>query len=269
MPESPDRSSAAAKGSAFETDVRGRAVVVTGAGQGIGRVYAREFARAGADVLVSDIKGENAASVAREITEAGGRASAAATDVGDPDSAREMAEAARRAFGRIDVLVNNAAIFTALGRRGFEDIPIEEWNDVMRVNVTGSMLCARAVLPSMREARWGRIINISSSTVPLGLPGFMHYVTSKAAVIGMTRTMARELGGDGITVNAILPGLIETEVENAGRTDAVRQKVLDIQCLKFLGEPTNLVGMLLFLASPASGYLTGQSIAVDGGSVHL
>ena len=139
----------------------------------------------------------------------------------------------------------------------------------MRVNVTGPMLCARAVLPSMRKAGWGRIVNISSSTVPLGLPGFMHYVTSKAAVIGMTRTMARELGGAGITVNAILPGLIETEVENAGRTDAVRQKVLDIQCLKFLGEPTNLVGMLLFLASPASSYLTGQSIAVDGGSVHL
>jgi len=140
---------------------------------------------------------------------------------------------------------------------------------VMRVNVTGSMLCARAVLPVMRAAKWGRIVNISSSTVPLGLPFFLHYVTSKAAVIGMTRAMARELGGDGITVNSVLPGLIETEIDNPGRTDALRQRVLDMQCVKILGEPTNLVGMILFLASPASGYLTGQSIAVDGGAVHL
>ena len=180
-----------------------------------------------------------------------------------------MAAQALDAFGRIDVLINNAALFTPLGRCGFEDIALDEWEAVMRVNVTGSMLCARAVLPVMRAARWGRIVNISSSTVPLGLPFFLHYVTSKAAVIGMTRAMARELGGDGITVNSVLPGLIETEIDNPGRTDALRQRVLDMQCVKILGEPTNLVGMILFLASPASSYLTGQSIAVDGGAVHL
>ena len=253
----------------FETNVRGRAVVVTGAGQGIGRVYAREFARAGARVVVSDIDAENAARVADEISREGGQSRAAAADVGDPDSVRAMFAAARDAFGRLEVLVNNAAIFSQLGRSGFEDIPLDEWERVLRVNVTGSMLCARAALPDMRAAGWGRIVNISSSTVPLGMAGFLHYVTSKAAVIGMTRSMARELGGDGITVNAILPGLIETEVDNQGRTDAVRQRVLDMQCVKHLGEPGDLVGMLLFLASPASGYLTGQSIAVDGGCVHL
>ncbi len=259
----------AAGGSAFATDVRGRAVIVTGAGQGIGRTYALEFARAGASVTVADLDGNNAAAVADEIAADGGCSCSVRCDVGDPDSTRAMAERALAAFGRIDVLINNAALFTPLGRCGFEDIALDEWDAVMRVNVTGSMLCARAVLPAMRAARWGRIVNISSSTVPLGLPYFMHYVTSKAAVIGMTRAMARELGSDGITVNAILPGLIETEVDNPGRTDVVRQKILDIQCVKFLGEPANLVGMMLFLASPASGYLTGQSIAVDGGSVHL
>ena len=256
-------------GSAHETDVRGRAVIVTGAGQGIGRTYALEFARAGASVLVSDIDGDSAGSVAEEIAAEGGRAVAGICDVGDPESTRAMAAEALDAFGRIDVLINNAALFTPLGRCGFEEIALDEWEAVMRVNVTGSMLCARAVLPVMRAARWGRIVNISSSTVPLGLPFFLHYVTSKAAVIGMTRAMARELGGDGITVNSILPGLIETEIDNPGRTDALRQRVLDMQCVKILGEPSNLVGMILFLASPASSYLTGQSIAVDGGAVHL
>lgn len=259
---------AAAKGSEFETDVRGRAVVVTGAGQGIGRRYALEFARAGARVVAADLDEGNARSVADEIAADGGVARAASVDVADPDSARSLAAATLDAYGRIDALINNAALFTPLGRCNFEDIPLDEWERVMTVNVTGSMLCARAVVPAMREAGWGRIVNISSSTVPMGLPYFLHYVTSKSAVVGMTRAMARELGKDGITVNAILPGLIETEVDNPGRTDAVREKVLEMQCLKFLGRPENLVGMLLFLASPASGYLTGQSLVVDGGCVH-
>ena len=255
--------------SAFATDVRDRVVIVTGAGQGIGRVYAREFAKSGARVIVADIDAANAEAAASGIVSDGGQAHAVRADVGDAGSVEAMAAAAQDAFGRIDVLINNAAIFSQLDRRGFEDIPLEEWNQVLHVNVTGSMMCARAVLPAMRAAGWGRIINISSSTVPLGLPGFMHYVTSKAAVIGMTRAMARELGADGITVNAIMPGLIETEVENRGRTDAVRERVLGMQCVDFLGRPNDLVGMLLFLASPASGYMTGQSVAVDGGCVHL
>ena len=139
----------------------------------------------------------------------------------------------------------------------------------MRVNVTGGMLCAAAVLPDMRAKKRGRIINVSSSTVPMGLPRFMHYVTSKSAVIGMTRVMARELGPDGITANAIMPGLIETEVENAGRTDAIREKMIEVQCLKELGRPGDLTGLAVFLASDASAYITGQTIAADGGSIHL
>lgn len=247
----------------------GKAAIVTGGGQGIGRAYALALAQEGADVAVADLNGANATAVAGEIADAGGSAIAVQADVGEPASVDAMAAAAREAFGGTDILLNNAAIFTELGRCGFEDIPLEEWDRVMRVNVTGSMLCAAAVLPDMRAKRRGRIVNISSSTVPMGLPRFMHYVTSKSAVIGMTRVMARELGPDGITVNAIMPGLIETEVENVGRTDAIREKMIEVQCLKELGRPGDLTGLAVFLASDASAYITGQTIAADGGSVHL
>lgn len=249
--------------------VEGRVVLITGAGQGIGRAYAHHFAEAGAVPVIAELNGQNGERVAAEIETAGGRALAVSTDVTSPDSVQHMVDTAMTELGRIDVLINNAAIFSQLERRGFEDIPLAEWEDVMRVNVTGSMLCARAVLPAMRAAKWGRIINISSSTVPMGLPNFTHYVTSKAAVVGMTRAMARELGPDGITVNAMMPGLTETEVDNLGRTDQIRHKVIDMQAVKRLEVPDDLVGMVMFLASPASGFITGQSLVVDGGSAFL
>lgn len=249
--------------------VQGRVVMITGAGQGIGRTYAHEFARAGARVAIAELNPDNAERVAREITAEGGRAIAVPTDVGSQDSVRAAVAKTTAALGPVEVLINNAAIFTPLGRRPFDEIPLDEWERVMRVNVTGSWLCAAAVAPAMRAAKWGRIINISSSTVPLGLPMFMHYVTSKAAVIGLTRTMSTELGPHGVTVNCVLPGLTETEVENPGRSDAMRSKVVDLQRVKRLGVPDDLVGIMLFLASPASGFITGQSIAVDGGSALL
>ena len=247
----------------------GKTAIITGGGQAIGRAYALAFAQEGANVVVADLNGANAEAVAGEIAAAGGSAISVQADVGEPASVEGMAAAAREAFGGTDVLLNNAAIFTRLGRCGFEDIPLEEWDRVMRVNVTDGMLCAAAVLPDMRVKKQGRIINVSSSTVPMGLPWFMHYVTSKSAVIGMTRVMARELGPEGITANAIMPGLIETEAENPGRTDAIRARVIDLQCVKELGTPGDLTGLAVFLASDASGYITGQTIAADGGSVHL
>jgi NAD(P)-dependent dehydrogenase (short-subunit alcohol dehydrogenase family) len=249
--------------------VRDRVVMITGAGQGIGRTYALAFARAGARVAVVELDAVKATQVASEISAEGGCALAVVTDVSSPDSVRAATERIAAEFGPVEILINNAAMFTVLGRQSFDKIPFEEWERVMRVNVTGSWLCAASVAEGMRSAKWGRIINISSSTVPLGLPMFAHYVTSKAAVIGLTRTMATELGPHGVTVNCVLPGLTETEVENPGRNDAIRNKVIDLQCVKRLGVPEDLVGMMLFLASPASSFITGQSIAVDGGSVFL
>lgn len=249
--------------------VTDRVIVITGAGQGIGRAYAHHFADNGAIPVIADIDGENGARVAAEVEAAGGRALAVQADVTSPDSVAAMVDTTLSAYGRLDVLINNAAIFVTLGRRPFEDIPLEEWRQVMDVNITGCFICASAVIPQMRKAGWGRIINISSSTVPQGIPYFLHYVTSKSALIGMSRAMAREVGSDGITVNTVLPGMIETEMENVGRTDEGRQHVIGAQSLKRQQTPEDMVGTLLFLASPASGFMTGQSLCVDGGAAFV
>ena len=253
----------------IETGIAGRVVVITGAGQGIGRTVARQFAAKGAIAVIADRDGGNGRRVAGEIAAAGGRALAFDTDVTSEDSLASMVEGTVAAEGRIDVLINNAGIYSTLGRRPFDEIPLEEWDHVIRVNVTGSFLAARAVLPAMRQAGAGRIINISSSTVPLGLPLLSHYITSKTAVIGLTRALAHELGGDDITVNAVLPGLTETEVENPAVDEARRQSLVARQCVGRKQVPDDLVGVLLFLASPSSAFMTGQSLLVDGGTAHL
>ena len=246
-------------------DVKDQVILITGAGQGIGRAYAKAFAETGAVSVIAELNGDNAERVAREITDAGYRAYAIQTDVSDPDSVQAAADETLAMFSRVDVLINNAAIFSPLERRPFHEIPLEEWDEVMKVNVTGCFLSARAVVPSMIENKAGSIINISSSTVPMGLPLFMHYVTSKAAVAGMTRVMARELGAHNIRVNAVMPGLTETEVNNVGRTDELVSRIVDIQSIKRVETPEDLVGLLMFLASPASCFITGQNIIVDGG----
>ena len=220
-------------------------------------------------MVIFDTHAQNGAAVAEHIQTLGGQALFFQCDVAHPDAVRQALQSVKSHWGPVQVLINNAAIFVTLGRQAFEDIPLAEWEQVMRVNVTGSWVCASAVAADMKRAQWGRIIQISSSTVPLGTPMFMHYVTSKSAVIGMTRAMATELGPHGITVNCVLPGLTDTEVDNPGRTDAMRQKIIDMQCLKRIGRPDDMVGTMLFLASDASAFVTGQSIAVDGGSVFL
>ena len=250
-------------------DITDCIVIITGAGQGIGRSCAHAFAEAGAIPIVAELNGQNAHKVASEIEANGGKSLAVQTDIGDENSVAGMVTQTLDTFGRIDVLINNAALFSVLPRRGFEDIPLDEWNRVMHVNITGSYLCARAVTPTMREASQGRIINISSGTVPQGRTGLMHYVTSKAAIVGMTRVMARELGDDNINVNAVMPGYTETEVEHAGINDEGRQAVQDFRILKRRETPDDLIGTLMFLASPASSFITGQSIACCGGEVML
>ena len=250
-------------------DVSGRVVIITGAGQGIGRDYALAFVAAGAKPVLAEINGDKLRDVASEIETGGSEAFAIETDVGSPDSVKAMVATTLEKYGQIDVLINNAAIFANIPRRKFYDIPYDEWNNVLHVNITGSYLCASAVVPAMRKAGQGRIINISSGTVPQGAPGFLHYVTSKAAVVGMTRVMARELGDDKINVNAVMPGYTETEIEHASMDDELRQFIHEKRILKRAETPEDLIGIVMFLASPASSFITGQSIACCGGEVML
>lgn len=242
-----------------------RVVIVTGAGQGIGRVFAKGFAQAGARVVIAELNESKAASVAAEILEAGGQALAVTTDVADEASIKEMVEVVEDEWDRIDVLINNAGIFSTLEMRPFDQIPLEEWEKVLRVNLTGPFLCARAVLPAMRRAQWGRIINVASGAVRLGRPNYLHYIASKAALAGMSLSMARELGKDGITVNAILPGATFTEIERKTVTPEQKERIVAMQCIPRPEVPEDLVGAVLFLASDASGFVTGQSINLDGG----
>jgi 3-oxoacyl-[acyl-carrier protein] reductase len=245
--------------------LKDRVVIVTGAGQGIGRVFAKAFAKAGARAVIAEINEEKAATVAAEILEADGQALAVTTDVADPNSIAEMIEVVTDEYGRIDVLINNAGIFSTLEMRPFDQIPLEEWEQVLRVNLTGPFLCARAVLPAMREAKWGRIINVGSGAVRLGRPNYLHYIASKAALAGMSLSMARELGADGITVNAILPGATFTEIERKSVTPEQKERIIAIQCVPRAEIPHDLAGAVLFLASDAAGFITGQSINLDGG----
>jgi 3-oxoacyl-[acyl-carrier protein] reductase len=254
---------------ARDLSVKDRVVIVSGAGQGIGRELARQFAAAGARVVVADVAAAKADRVQREIAQAGGQATAACVDVGDEESLKSMTAGVLGRYGRIDVLVNNAAIFATLKKRPFDAIPLEEWTRVLHVNITGTFLAVRAVLPAMRAAKWGRIINISSNSVPKGVPNYLHYVASKSALIGMTNAMARELGPEGITVNCIRPGAVATEVEReVNPTMERRIAQLSEQCIPRGMVPPDLAGIALFLATPASGFITGQTIACDGGMTH-
>lgn len=253
---------------ASSSDLSGRVVIITGGGQGIGRAFSHSFAEAGAIPVIADINGESARSVADEIAAEKRDALAITTDVGDADSVHGMVQAVLSAFGRIDVLINNAAIFTTLEMRPFDQIPLEEWEHVLRVNITGAFLCSRAVVPTMREAGWGRIIHMASAAVSMGRSGYLHYIASKAALEGMAHSMARELGPDGITVNAILPGATFTEIPRKTVTPRQKEIIIASQCIPKAETPQDLVGTALFLASESAGFLTGQGITVDGGCTH-
>jgi 3-oxoacyl-[acyl-carrier protein] reductase len=246
-------------------DLQGAVVVVTGAGQGLGRAYAHAFGRQGARVAVTDLNEDNAVRVAGEVTAAGGSAAGIAVDVSDPDSVAAMVERATTELGAPRVLVNNAAIFSTLQMRPFTEIPVDEWDRVMAVNVKGAFLCSRAVLPAMRDAGYGKIVIISSATIFIGRPNYLHYVTSKAALIGMTRAMANEVGPAGIRVNAVTPGATTTEIERATVTPAQREAMIQSTALRRGQVPDDLVGVVLFLASSASDFITGQTLNVDGG----
>lgn len=240
-----------------------RVAIVTGGAGNLGRAYCLGLAAEGAQVVVAD-EIDTAAAV-DEVIANGGTALGAAVDVSDPDSVERMAASTVDAFGRIDVLINNAAVFRMVGLGPFTDITVEEWDRVMAVNVRGAWLCARAVIPVMRSQGWGRIINISSNTVWKGVAGFLHYVTSKSALIGFTRALAREVGPDGITVNLVAPDFVPDPDLNE-RHPGHDEAVVGQRAIARTATPRDLVGAVMFLSGQGSDFVTGQSVLVNGGS---
>lgn len=250
-------------------DLTGLVVIVTGGGKGIGKVYSQEFAKAGAKIVAADIDLAAAEAVAKNIHGEGQSAIGIGTDVADPASTRAMAEAAVSHFGGIDVLINNASLMSVLPRRSWLEIPDEEWDRVMAVNLRGLFLCCRAVFPAMRERGRGKIVNISSSRVWEGNPNRLHYTTSKAGVIGFTRALAREVAEFGITVNAVTPGLTLSDTQVASSSDNYLAATAAGRAIARPQVPEDLVGAIMFLSSSASDFMTGQTINVDGGkSMH-
>ena len=242
--------------------------IVTGASGGIGNEFCLALAREGARIVAADLRPNHAALA--PLQEVGADAIAVRTDVTDADSVGEMVASALAAFGRVDILVNNAGILPPM--KPFDEITDEEWDRVLGVNIKGQWQCSKAVAPGMRDRGYGRIVNISSSTFFEGIPLTAHYVASKGAVIGFTRSLARELSGTGVTVNALCPGLTMTPaVADQMGTEVgskVREHVIASRIVQRDQFPSDLTGALLFLASDDSAFISGQTLLVDGGVSH-
>ena len=248
--------------------LEGRTVVITGAGGGLGRAFADGFSRAGARVVAADL---DSAAAARTVEAIGGEGIAVEVDVADEASTAAMAAAALDAFGSIDVLVNNAAVFADLERVPFDEIAVDAWDRVMAVNVRGPWLCAKACAPALRaagEARGAAIVNVSSATALSGSPRWAHYVASKGALLAMTRALARELGAHRVRVNAIAPGFTLTEA-GRGLVDDPETYGVARGAIQRALQPEDVVGTAVFLATDAAAMITGQTLVVDGGREFL
>jgi NAD(P)-dependent dehydrogenase (short-subunit alcohol dehydrogenase family) len=246
--------------------LEGKVAVVTGAAQGIGRAYALALAGEGASVATVDVQSDGAEKAADEIRSSGGSAVAVTADVGDQASTEQMAEAVTQAFGGIDILVNNAAVYAGLKLGDPFAVDVAEWDRVMAVNVRGPWLCSRAVAPSMRSRGGGRIVN-QSSVAAWGGPSLLHYAVSKAGVIGLTRSLAKFLGPDKITVNAIAPGFMETDSTLSIIPANRLEQLIGMQPVRRMGTPDDLTGALVFLCSDEAAFITGQVLIVDGGTI--
>jgi len=244
--------------------LEGRVAVITGAGGGLGRAFALGFAAAGARGVAADLDAEAAAATASAVGAAG---VAVGVDVADEASCAGMAAAAIEAFGRVDVLVNNAAVYAGLERLAFDQIPVADWDRVMAVNLRGPWLCARACADALR-AGGGAIVNVASATVLSGSPLWAHYVASKGGVIGLTRVLARELGDHDVRVNALAPGFTLTDASRDLLEDAETYGVAR-GAIKRALQPDDIVGTAVFLASDAAAMITGQTFVVDGGRQFL
>jgi len=248
--------------------LKGKAAIVTGGAMGIGYAVAEALAERGAALVIADLKGAEEA--AARLSATGARAIGVVADVASERDTAAMAEAATAAFGGIEILVNNAGIYSTLKPKPFEEIDPTEWRRVMEVNTLGVFLCARAVLPAMKAGGGGRIVNISSGVAFKGNPYMAHYVASKGAVVSLTRALATELGAHGILVNSVAPGLTLSDGLRANpelmagvRERSLRGRVLAREML-----PADLVGAVAFFAGPDSAFITGQTLVVDGGAYY-
>ena len=242
--------------------LKDKVAIVTGGGIGLGRAYCKALAAAGAKVVVADIQFDAAGTVADEI-----EGMAVKVDVTSEKETLAMAARAIEAYGAIDILVNNAGLYSSIQKRPFTEIPLDEWDRCMAVNVKGVYLCCRAVHPQMKKQKRGKIINISSGTVLGGTPMFLHYVSSKGAVIALTRALAREVCGDGINVNVITPGLtIADEQQKKMLSEEYLAPRRQARAIKRDQHPEDLTGAVVFLASADSDFMTGQTLNVDGGT---
>ena len=247
-----------------------KVVIITGAARGLGQEYARQFARLGANVAVNDLR--DCSETLTVIEQEGTKGLATKTDVTSADSTADMANAVVEKFGRIDVLVNNAALYGSLTFAPFDRLDEQEWDAAMNVNVKGIWQCCKAVLPAMKKQNSGSIINISSLAATYGMPNGLHYTASKAAVIGATRGLARELGRYEIRVNAVAPNVVNTDATGEvfqDKKDKVLEVTMSQQAIRRPLETEDIVGAVLFLASDHSKLTTGQTIMVDGGTVFL
>ena len=244
-----------------------KVAIITGAGQGIGRSYALGFIGEGAKVVIADINEEKGRNVADEIIAGGGEAIAVRTDISDEKDTIDLAQKAIDNFGKIDILLNNAAIYAGIGFRPWNSWTAEEWSRMFDVNIKGMWLCCKAVVPHMISRDKGKIINVASGTVLMGTPFVLPYVASKGAVMAFTRSLASELGDNNICVNTIAPGftMSEASIEMPGLPDGFTEMIAGLQCFKRAQQPEDLVGTAVYLASDLSDFVTGQLIAVDGG----
>jgi NAD(P)-dependent dehydrogenase (short-subunit alcohol dehydrogenase family) len=243
--------------------LEGRVAIVTGAAQGIGRALAEGLAAEGARIVVADLAGAEASAASLPTESIGVR-----VDVSSEEDVAAMTAAAMERFGRIDVLVNNAGIYTSLVPKPFEEIDAAEWRQVMDVNVLGMFLCCRAVMPHMKAQGDGRIVNIASGTPFKGVPFLLHYVVSKGAVVALTRALAKEVGGAGVLVNTVAPGFTMSTgvLENPVQIEKLQEVSVKARVIQRDQLPEDIVGAVVFLSGPESAFITGQAIVVDGGA---